>query len=186
MIARLPWSVGAVCFGVDPVSSLLRRATSTYAVSVTRPFVRGRDPQRKLLRRDRAEWCLDSLDVLVHAGQQIYLGQTLVRQYAPAALAPSSRRTGSPVPPGSAPPKAVLDVYRSDEAGVRYSTDPGVTRCGSLVLDVDQAESGTTASTTSKSVVELSASFGSHELRLCAVDTASGRSVRTTVEFACQ
>ena len=175
---------GAVCFGVDPISSLLRRATSTYGVSVTRPFTRGRDPQRKLLRRDRADWCTDALDVLVHAGQQICLGQTIVRQYAPAAVTTPGRRAGSPPPPESAgPSKAVLDVYRADSPTVRYSTDPGVTRCGGLVLDIDQ---GPDLEHPGTSVVELTVSFGSHELRLHAVDTASGRSARTTIDFACQ
>lgn len=191
--------VGAVCFGVDPISSQLRRAMSTYAVCVTRPFVRGRDPQRKLLRRDGAEWCQDALDVLVRAGQQVCLGSTLVRRYTPAALAPPSTRRsgGSPPPPtdgsttAAAPvSKAVLDVYLSSSSEVRYATDSGVVRCASLVLPLDTphdvAMIGTTGSTTLKSggVVELKVCFGSEELRLQAVDTASGRSVRTTVEFA--
>jgi len=172
------------------MSSMLRRATSTYAVAVTRPFVRGRDPHRKLLRRDRVDWCSDALDVLVHAGQQVCLGETLVRRYAPAYLASSSRRAGSPPLPGSGPSKAVLEIYRSEHAEVRYCTDSGVTRCGSLALEIDQEQdaekSGTSSSGTSKSAVELRVCFGSEELRFSAVDTASGRSARTTVHFACQ
>ena len=175
--------VGAVCFGVDPISSMLRRSVSTYAVSVTRPFTRGRDPQRKLLRRDHADWCLDALDVLVHAGQQVCLGQTVVRRYAAAAVTTPSRRAGSPPPPVYGPSKAVLDIYRSDSATVRYSTDSGVTRCGSLVLDIDQ---GPDLERPGTSEVELTVCFGSHELRLQAVDTASGRAARTTIDFACQ
>jgi len=163
---------------------MMRRAKATYAVSVTRPFIRGRDPQRKLLRRDRADWCLDALDVLVHAGQQVCLGDTVVRRYAPAALASTSRRAGSPPLPGSSPSKAVFDLYRSDNAGVRYTTDAGVNRCGSLALEIDH-DDGEQSGTTS-SVVELRVSFGSEVMRLSAVDTMSGRSVRTTVEFACQ
>jgi len=178
---------GAVCFGVDPISSLVRRALSTYAVCVTRPFVRGRDPQRKLLRRDHVDWCQDALDVLVYAGQRVCLGDTLVRRYTPAVLA-ASRRARSPSPVGPSPSKAVFDVYRSDSSKVRYSTDAGVVLCGSLTLELDHDEntqqSGTTPST-STSVVELRVSFGNEELRLIAVDHTSGRSAHTTVNFAC-
>ena len=163
---------------------------STYAVCVVRPFIRGRDPHRKLVRRDGADWCLDALDVIVRAGQQVCLGRSLVRRYTPAALDPSTRRAGSPPPPGStaAPSRAVLDVYRSAGSDVRYATDPGVSRCASLVLPLDQHDvSGTTAASSSTcGVVELSVSFGSEELRLEAVDTTSGRSARTTVDFTCQ
>jgi len=180
--------LGAVCFGVDPI---LRRAVSTYAVAVTRPFVRGRDPQRKLLRRDRADWCLEALDVLVHAGQQVCLGETVVRRYSPAAVVSSSRRARSPSPVGasSSTSTAVFDVYRSVNPEVRYTSDTGVSRCGSLALELDQRQdverSGATWPT-SKSIVELSVCFGSEVMRLCAVDTTTGRCARTTVEFACQ
>jgi len=186
------WRAGAVCFGVDPISFTLRRALSTYAVAVTRPFVRGRDPHRKLLRRDHVDWCSDALDVLVSAGQRICLGETVVRLYAPAAVG-SSRggRAGSPSPTGPSPSKAVFDFYRSDRSDVRYTTDHGVTPCGSLALEFDQQEvddAEERSGTTSKSsvVVELRVTFGREELRLCAVDTMSGRSARTTVNFACQ
>jgi len=99
---------------------MLRRARSTYAVGVVRPFIRGRDSHRKLVRRDAggAEWCRDALDVLVYAGQQVCLGDTVVRRYGPAALAPR-RADRSPSPPATgsaaavASSKAVLDVYRS-------------------------------------------------------------------------
>ena len=76
---------------------------------------------------------------------------------------------------------------------MRYTTDAGVARCGSLELGLDRGggseeerASGTSASSTSQSVVELRAWFGSDELRLCAVDTTTGHSARTTVPFACQ
>ena len=159
-----------MCFGADPLSSLVRRSLSTYGVVVARPFARGRDPPRKLVRRDGGHWCTDSLDVLVHAGQPVCLGETTVRRYAPAAL-------GSPSPGGSTAAAAVVDVYRSDSREVRYSTDPGAAHCGSLALELDPA---------SDSVVELRVSFGGEELRLCAVDTISGRTTRTAVPFACQ
>ena len=159
---------------------------SSYAVTVTRPFVRGRDPQRKLLRRDRADWCLDAVDVIVRAGQQVCLGETLVRHYAPAALASTSRSAGSPSLPGSSPSKAVFDVYRSQNSEMRYTTDTGVSRCGSLALDVDQEQAVERSGTTRKSVVELRVTFGNDAIRLSAVDTASGRCARTTVDFACQ
>jgi len=155
--------------------------------------VRGRDSVRKLVRRDGAEWCLDALDVLVYAGQQVCLGDTIVRRYGPTAAAlvssPRRARTLSPTESTSSS-RAVLDVYRSNGRDVRYSTDAGVARCGSLTLEIDRAEDAQrpsgTASSTSQSVVELRASFGDEELRLCAIDTSSGRSARTTVHFACQ
>jgi len=168
---------------------MIRQARTTYAVCVTRPFVRGRDSLRKLVRRDGAEWCQDALDVLVYAGQQICLGDTVVRRYSPAALSSSSRAVRSLSPTESSSSRAVFDVYRSDSREVRYTTDSGVVRVASLALDLDEAEdvdrSGTTSST-STSVVELRASFGGEELRLCAVDTVTGRAARTTVPFACQ
>ena len=175
--------LGAVCFGVDPASTMLRRAMSSYSVSVTRPFVRGRDPQRHLLRRDGTDWCVDALDVLVHAGQQVSLGQTLIRRYAPAALAGSSRRARSPSPQEAAPSKAVFDIYRSNNAKARYCTDSGVSRCGNMVLELGEAE---VSGTSSRSLVELRVSVGGDVLRLCAVDSVSGRSARTTVDFASQ
>jgi len=156
---------------------------STYAISVTRPFIRGFDPQRKLLRRDGADWCQDALDVLVYAGQRVCLGETFVRRYA-ATAAPPSRRAGSPPAPGQV--TALLDIYRTDSAAVKYTTDSGLSRCGTLELDIDQAQDLERSGTSWKSEVELRVSFGSDELRLCAVDRQSGRCVLTKVKFNCQ
>jgi len=80
---------------------------------------------------------------------------------------------------------------------VRYTTDAGVARCGSLELKMDDRQeeeeaeraSGTGGSSTAaaeQSVVELRACFGADELRLCAVNTTTGHTARTTVPFACQ
>jgi len=107
------WSVGAVCFGLQPGVVVTRKSRLTYGVSVLNRFRRGVDPESKLAVRDGVEWCSEVFDPLVVVGQSVAVGETVTRRYAPAAVAQRL---------------SVFTVYSTDKPHPRFVTDRGVRR----------------------------------------------------------
>jgi hypothetical protein len=151
---------GAVCFGVNPNVVTTRRSLATYGVSVVRPFVRGRDPDSKLIKlNDGSEWCGDVFDVLVLANQPVHLGQTIVRRYRPIS------RASTPI--------AVFDIYCTDRVDMLYTTDNAVKQCARLRLEFE----------TNTTEVQLRLNFSSTEICVSALDLLANRTVRTNIDF---
>jgi hypothetical protein len=151
---------GAVCFGVNPNVVTTRRSLATYGVGVVRPFVRGRDPDSKLIKlNDGSEWCGDVFDVLVLANQPVHLGQTIVRRYRPIS------RASTPI--------AVFDIYCTDRVDMLYTTDNAVKQCARLRLEFE----------TNTTEVQLRLNFSSTEICVSALDLLANRTVRTNIDF---
>jgi len=150
-----------------------RKSRLTYGVSVLNRFRRGVDPESKLYVRDGIEWCTDVFDVLVRVGESVAVGDTVMRRYAPAA---ASQRV------------SVFTVYSTDKPHPRFVTDRGVKKCGTLRLEVDPADAagdleGPPAVAVGPREVQARMTFGDTEIKVLALDVASGKAVRASIDF---
>jgi len=151
----------------------VRRSRQTYGVGVVRRFVRGRHPESRLVHRDGVEWCTGIFDRFVGAGDAVFVGSTVTRRYAPAERDQSS---------------SVLHIYSSESPDIQYISDGGVTRCGTLRLDVADLPPTSPSSAGASRTREIQAkmTFGGTEIKVSAVDVATGQCVRCTVDFLSQ
>jgi len=175
-------TAGAVCFGLQPGVVVTRKSRLTYGVSVLNRFRRGVDPESKLVVRDGVEWCADVFDALVGVGESVAVGDTVVRRYAPAA---ASQRV------------SVFTVYSTDRPHPpRFVTDRGVRRCGTLRLEMeptttdtaaDEDREGPPAAAAGVSAgpreVQARMTFGDTEIKVVALEVATGKTVRASIDF---
>lgn len=166
---------GAVLFGLDPTVVRVRRCPLTYGVGVLNRFVEGRHPRDKKLIKDGREWCTDILDRFVSVEQSVALGEVVRRSYTPA-------RVGQR--------KIIINIYCSDTDDITYITDPGVRKCGAITLDL--LESGPTtacggddgkAAAFERREIRTTMQFGDTEIKVTAVDVATGKLVRASIDF---
>jgi len=140
-------------------------------------FIRGVHPDSKLVRRRDVDWCRDVFDRFVVADRPVALGDTVLRRYTPAD------------PDQTA---IVMHIYSSDSPDVRCVTDAGVQQCGSIRLDLspaatalDSERSSTLLSTGAarRREIQTRMMFGDTEIKVSALDVATGRSVRAAIDF---
>ena len=177
IIIMLLYTVGAVCFGLDPTVVTVRKSRLTYGVGVMNRFLRGVHPDSKLVRRRDVDWCRDVFDRFVVVDRPVALGDTVLRRYTPAE-------------PDQA--TIVVHVYSSKSPDVRFVTDPGVEQCGTLRLDLSPTAADAAAadrpstqlsSAARRREIQTRMMFGDTEIKVSALDVASGRSVRAAVDF---
>ncbi|KAM3862763.1 heat shock 70 kDa protein 12A [Diretmus argenteus] len=154
---------GAVLFGLDPGVINVRRSPVTYGVGVLNRFVEGKHPQEKLLVKDGTRWCTDVFDTFIAADQSVALGELVKRSYTPAK--PSQQ-------------VIVIHVYCSEKESVGFISEPGVRKCGTLRLDVSGTES-----TAPRREIQTLMQFGDTEIRAMAVDVATARTVKASIDF---
>ncbi|GFR72037.1 heat shock 70 kDa protein 12A [Elysia marginata] len=170
---------GAVLFGVDPSIVNVRRSRLTYGVGILNRFDPKKHPASKRVRRDGVDWCTDILDKYVETDQPVMLGNSVVRSYTPAKTGQLS---------------IVLNVYCSHNPNVRFITDPGVTRCGTLcltlpVLDLDVGGGeatgghGTRQAPPPPREIQARMSFGDTEINVVAIDMVTGKLVKASIDF---
>jgi len=153
---------GAVLFGLDPSIVTSRRVTLTYGIGVVKPFLHGIHPEEKLVIRGGQSWCTDVFEPLVESGQAVSLGEVVSRKYTPAS---------------SAQRLVVLKLYATMSKSALFVTDDCVSSCGTLTLKLpDQRE-------TSLREIIVSLVFGGTEVRAFAVDSSSGLTVQTSLDF---
>uniref|UniRef100_A0A671Q7P0 Heat shock 70 kDa protein 12B-like n=1 Tax=Sinocyclocheilus anshuiensis TaxID=1608454 RepID=A0A671Q7P0_9TELE len=166
---------GAVLFGLDPTVVRVRRCPLTYGVGVLNRFVEGRHPRDKLLIKDGREWCTDILDRFVSVDQSVALGEVVRRSYTPARMGQR---------------KIIINIYCSDTDDITYITNPGVRKCGAITLDL--LESGAVAASAGdndkgsmfeRREIRTTMQFGDTEIKVTAVDVATGRLVRASIDF---
>ena len=168
---------GAVLFGLDPTVINIRRSRLTYGIGVLNRFIHGKHKPSKLIKQDGIEWCCDVFDKFVMADQSLGVGECVTRSYTPAK--PGQQRT-------------VLHIYQTESDEVHYITDPGVQKCGTLVLDLDddskEAHNEETQITenrkhSNRREIQTKMVFGDTEVKVAAIDVATGRSVRAECDF---
>uniref|UniRef100_A0A672R412 Heat shock 70 kDa protein 12A-like n=1 Tax=Sinocyclocheilus grahami TaxID=75366 RepID=A0A672R412_SINGR len=157
---------GAVLFGLDPSIIKVRRSPLTYGVGVLNRFVEGKHPPEKMLVKEGTRWCTDVFDMFISTDQSVALGETVKRSYTPAK--PSQQ-------------VIVIHVYCSEKESVSFITDPGVRKCGTLKLDVSGTESPA-----ARREIQTLMQFGDTEIRAMAVDVATSRSVKASIDFLSQ
>ncbi|XP_046570202.1 uncharacterized protein LOC124278523 isoform X2 [Haliotis rubra] len=156
---------GAVLFGLDPTVVNVRRSRLTYGVGVLNRFTPSRHPTSKLVHREGVDWCTDVFDVFVHDDQPITLGDTVIRSYTPA-------KANQMV--------SVIHIYSSDSKDSAFITDPGVRKCGTLCLDLSDEDADHLPS---RREIQARMMFGDTEIKVSALDVATGKCVRASIDF---
>ncbi|XP_046711701.1 heat shock 70 kDa protein 12A isoform X3 [Silurus meridionalis] len=156
---------GAVLFGLDPGVIRVRRSPLTYGVGVLNRFVEGKHPPEKLLVRDGTRWCTDVFDTFISADQSVALGETVKRSYTPAK--PSQQ-------------VIVIHVYCTERERVGFISDAGVRKCGTLRLDLSGTESPAAGV---RREIQTLMQFGDTEIRAMAIDVATNRTVKASIDF---
>ena len=154
----------------------VRKSRLTYGVGVLNRFLRGVHPESKLVRRGggelqqpEAEWCRDVFDLFVAADQSVGLGDTVLRRYTPAEHGQAA---------------TVIHIYSAETSDVRFVTDDGVQRCGTLRLELPTAaDSDASDNRGRRREIQTRMTFGDTEIKVWALDVASGRSVRAAIDF---
>ncbi|XP_015269508.1 PREDICTED: heat shock 70 kDa protein 12B [Gekko japonicus] len=158
---------GAVLFGLDPTIVRVRRLPLTYGVGVLNKFVEGKHPQEKLLVKDGRKWCTDIFEKFVSVDQSVALGEVVQRSYCPA-------RAGQR--------KIIINVYCCATDDVVYITDPGVRKCGTISLDLEELdESGSPKR--GRREIRASMQFGDTEIKVTAMDVRTSKTVRASIDF---
>lgn len=163
----------------------------TYGIGILNRF-QADSPKWKLIVRDGIEWCTDVFDKFVCRNQEIALGECVTRSYSPAK---QNQKT------------SILNIYCCDSNEVRYVTDPGVTRCGQMILDLEPIIGSRSASERSSPEISSNGSsssslnlakpveptvtreiitkmiFGDTEIKLFAIDSCTGKSVKAEIDF---
>jgi len=176
ILGVLWFCTGAVCFGLDPTVVTVRKSRLTYGVGVMNRFLRGVHPESKLVRRRDVDWCLDVFDRFVVADRSVALGDTVLRRYTPAEPDQAS---------------IIMHIYSSQSPDVRFVDDAGVQQCGTLRLDLSPAAADPAADRSAtlmsagarRREIQTRMMFGDTEIKVSALDVASGRSVRAAIDF---
>nr|XP_046214709.1 heat shock 70 kDa protein 12A-like isoform X2 [Oncorhynchus gorbuscha] len=157
---------GAVLFGLDPNVIKVRRSPLTYGVGVLNRYVEGKHPPDKMLVKDGTRWCTDVFDTFIVCDQSVALGETVKRSYTPAK--PSQQ-------------VIIIHIYCSEKEGVGFISEPGVRKCGTLRLDVTGTETSA-----ARREIQTHMQFGDTEIRAMAVDVATSRTVKASIDFLAQ
>ncbi|XP_023224779.1 heat shock 70 kDa protein 12A-like isoform X3 [Centruroides sculpturatus] len=157
---------GAVIFGLDPTIVNVRRLRMTYGVGVLNRFIHGIHPPEKLIVKDGIEWCADIFDKFVVTDQSVGLGDVVTRSYTPAKAGQTC---------------SVIHIYSSERDDVHFITDPGVQRCGTLVLDLNDSKYLTNMP--HRREIQMRVTFGDTEIKVSALDLVTGKCVKADIDF---
>lgn len=104
--------------------------------------------------------------------QEVSVGETIVRRYSPASVDQS---------------QIIINIFSSEHLRVSMVNDPGVIKCGRLRLQLDGSVPGQGkgggGGERRRREVETTMTFGDTEIRVGALDVATGNCVRACVEF---
>ncbi|XP_054766581.1 heat shock 70 kDa protein 12A-like isoform X1 [Lytechinus pictus] len=156
---------GAVLFGLDPSAVRVRRSRLTYGVGVLNKFQAGKHPDDKKVTKDNVDWCKDIFDTFVQADESVAVGDKVTRSYTPAK--PSQQAI-------------IINIYCSDRENVRFITDEGVRKCGTLHIDVSDSQySGMKG----RRELQLTMQYGDTEIKVSALDVPTGKCVKSSIDF---
>ncbi|XP_067389625.1 heat shock 70 kDa protein 12B [Emydura macquarii macquarii] len=158
---------GAVLFGLDPTIVRVRRSPLTYGVGVLNKFVEGKHPKEKLLVKEGKNWCTDIFEKFVSVDQSVALGEVVQRSYCPA-------RVGQR--------KIIINIYCCATDDVVYITDPGVRKCGTISLELDELEE-LSCPKSRRREIRTSMQFGDTEIKVAAMDVRTSKTVRAAIDF---
>lgn len=120
-----------------------------------------------MITKDGAEWCTEVFDKFVEVDQSVAVGETVVRSYTPAKAGQKS---------------TVIHVYCTEKPDPQYITDPGVKRCGTLCLDLTDLQYRRSQNPRRREI-QAQMTFGDTEVKVTALDVATGKCVRAAIDF---
>ena len=156
---------GAVMFGKKPAKITQRVTSTTYGADCTRNFIEGFHPEEKKFLVDGIEKCHDIFNCFVKESEVVKVGERIKKTYNP--LRPN-RKTLS------------FGFYVASNPNTQYTTDPGVTKIGSLKVQSPDTWRGKDRD------IEVSMYFGGTEITATAWDISSGNRAQTTLDFFCR
>ena len=157
---------------MDPAVVNVRKCRFTYGVGVLNRFIKDKHPRKKLVRKNGVDWCVDVFDKFVQTDDSVGLGDTVLRSYTPAH---SSQK------------QSIINIFMTENPKAMFITDKGVKKCGSLIIDLDDLDASTTS--LSKDVknarreIQTRMVFGDTEIRMTALDVATGQCVKSSIDF---
>ncbi len=157
---------GAVLFGLDPTIVNIRRSRLTYGVGVLNRYNAKKHPKEKLVSKDGQDWCTDVFDKFVQSDQPVTLGDTVLRTYTPAK---SSQKM------------SIINVYTTERTDVKFITDPGVKKIGTLCLDLSDIQYA--KNLPKRREIQTRMIFGDTEIKVSALDVTTGRCVKAGIDF---
>lgn len=153
-------------FGMDPTIVNVRRSRLTYGVGVLNRYNQEKHPKEKLVEKDGQRWCTDVFDKFVGVDQPVALGDSVLRSYTPAKPGQKS---------------SVINIYCSEIPNCRFITDPGVKKIGTLCLDLSDMQYS--ASMPKRREIQTRMVFGDTEIKVSALDVATGKCVKSAIDF---
>jgi len=155
---------GAVMFGKKPAKIIERVVSVTYGASCTRDFIEGVHPEEKKFIADGVEKCGDLFSCFVKENEVVKLGQRITKKYHPLRANRKEIRTR---------------FYVTSNPETQFTTEPGVTRIGSVVVKSPDTWKGKDRD------IEVSMYFGGTEITATSLDVSSGNEAQTTLDFFC-
>ncbi|XP_071947074.1 uncharacterized protein [Antedon mediterranea] len=156
---------GAVMYGMDPTVIRVRKSKLTYGVGVLNKFDSQKHPQKKKVVKDNVEWCLDVFDKLVEVDQAVQTGEKVCRSYTPAK--PDQK-------------EILISIYCSEKKNVKFITDAGVKKFGTLKIDLSMIEQ---LNDLQRREIRLTMQYGDTEIKVSALDVLTGHCVKVNIDF---
>ena len=153
---------GAVLFGKNPSKITERIVSTTYGADCSRDFDKTVHPKDKWFLADGRQKCKDLLNCFVRENDVARSGQSIKRMYSPLHENDTELTFG---------------FYITPNPNCKFITDPEVTKIGSVTVQSPNISKGRGRD------IEVSMHFGGTEIVATAVDTTSGCSAQTTLNF---
>ena len=153
---------GAAFFGKKPTKIAERKMRTTYGAGCSRDFISGVHREDKKFVADGIEKCDDLFNLFVRENETVRTGQVITRTYT------LLRATDKDI---------CIPFYASNNADAKYTTDPGMTKIGSVMVHSPDTWRGKDRK------IEVSMYFGGTEITATARDISSGNIAETTLNF---
>jgi hypothetical protein len=144
----------------------VRSSRLTYGVGVLNRFIHGKHPKDKLIVKDGIEWCTDVFDKFVLVDQSVALGDTVLRSYTPARIGQKC---------------SIINIYCSEAKDCTFITEQSVKKCGTLCLDLTEVQYQQNLGR--RREIQTRMQFGDTEIKVSALDVATGKCVRASIDF---
>lgn len=155
---------GAVMFGKKPTKITQRVVSTTYGAGCARDFIEGVHPEEKKFIADGVEKCVDLFSCFVKENEVVKLGQRITKVYHPLLANRKEIHTS---------------FYVTSNPETKFTTEPGVTRIGSVVVKSPDTWRGKDRD------IKVSLYFGGTEITATSWDVSSGNKAQTTLDFFC-
>jgi hypothetical protein len=160
-------AAGAVLFACAPSLIASRRCRLTYGVETSRAAVPGdREDYTYMHREKQVNYCRNVFSRMVSLNQSVDVGEVVEHRFW--ALYKDQDAVA-------------FRLFATQKEDGQYITDQGMRRIAELSVDLsDQVARGVDATTIA---IEVQLHFGSTELTYSAVDSSTGKAVKTQVRY---